>query len=143
MLSWTVNDGVIKELRKGGENIIFPWGIETADTLGFFSLEKNVGYRHTREEEEFFRKTRPLADPRPLSVCLKATGNSFSKIGWRVGRPSSERHPSLAWKIQRSWISLCASALGRNSSTRRKLQAIRFFIAPAMSTISIRCEQPA
>lgn len=51
MLSWVVENGVIRELRYGDCNFIYPWGIETADSLGFFSLEQGVGYRHTREQE--------------------------------------------------------------------------------------------
>lgn len=53
MLKWLISDGVIQELRKDGCNFIYPWGVEAADTLGFFSLERGVGYRHTREFEEF------------------------------------------------------------------------------------------
>ncbi len=51
MLSWSVERGVIRELRKDGTNFIRPWGIETADSRGFFSLEPEVGYRHTRLAE--------------------------------------------------------------------------------------------
>ncbi|MBI3774795.1 MAG: hypothetical protein HY273_04450 [Gammaproteobacteria bacterium] len=53
MLSWNVDQGVIRELRMSGRNFILPWGIETADTRGFFSLEKPIGYRHVREVEHF------------------------------------------------------------------------------------------
>lgn len=28
------------------ESIIYPWGVETADSDGFFSLEQGVGYRY-------------------------------------------------------------------------------------------------
>jgi len=51
MLTWSIDRGVIRELRHDGTNLIFPWGIETADSDGFFSLEPEVGYRHTRLEE--------------------------------------------------------------------------------------------
>ncbi|HVY81199.1 MAG TPA: hypothetical protein VG994_09485 [Steroidobacteraceae bacterium] len=51
MLSWNVERGVIRELRKDGTNLILPWGIETADSSGFFSLEPGIGYRHTRLAE--------------------------------------------------------------------------------------------
>ena len=51
MLSWNVERGVIRELRRDGTNFILPWGIETADSRGFFSLEPDVGYRHTRLAE--------------------------------------------------------------------------------------------
>jgi hypothetical protein len=53
VLTWTVDHGVIDELRTDGRNVILPWGIETADSSGFFSLERTIGYRHTREAEEF------------------------------------------------------------------------------------------
>ena len=53
MLSWVVENGVIRELRYGDCNFIYPWGIETADSLGFFSLEQEIGYRHIREEERY------------------------------------------------------------------------------------------
>ena len=53
MLAWTVEQGVIRELLVDGDNIIRPWGVETADSSGFFSLENSVGYRHLREFEAF------------------------------------------------------------------------------------------
>lgn len=53
MLSWNVDQGVIRALHLHGQNFILPWGIETADTVGFFSLEKPIGYRHVREIENF------------------------------------------------------------------------------------------
>lgn len=46
MLSWNIKSGVIHDLNINGENIINPWGVETADSWAFFSLEKGVGYRH-------------------------------------------------------------------------------------------------
>lgn len=48
MLSWVIERGVIKELIIRGKNIILPWGIETADASGFYSLEENIGYRNKR-----------------------------------------------------------------------------------------------
>jgi len=48
MLTWEIDKGVIKSLHVKGENIIFPWGVETADSSGFYSLEHNVGYRNER-----------------------------------------------------------------------------------------------
>lgn len=52
MLTWSVERGVIRELRMQAQNLILPWGIETADSLGFFSLEHGIGYRHERVSEE-------------------------------------------------------------------------------------------
>lgn len=52
MLNWKIKDGLIQELSvNGGENLILPWGAETADEWSFFSLEKGVGYRHQRLNE--------------------------------------------------------------------------------------------
>ena len=51
MLSWDIHEGVINEVRYRDEAFTLPWGIETADTSGFFSLEKGVGYRHKRIKE--------------------------------------------------------------------------------------------
>ncbi|MBB6091256.1 hypothetical protein HNQ60_000102 [Povalibacter uvarum] len=53
MLTWRVDRGVIAELHHAGRNLIRPWGIETADSSGFFSLEPGIGYRHEREVEEY------------------------------------------------------------------------------------------
>lgn len=53
MLSWAVERGVIRELRRDTRNFILPWGIETADSVGFFSLEPGVGYRYRRTAEEY------------------------------------------------------------------------------------------
>lgn len=46
MLKWNVESGVVAELSYKEKNLILPWGIETADAWGFFSLEKGIGYRH-------------------------------------------------------------------------------------------------
>ena len=53
MLKWKLEDGLIKELTlENGENLIFPWGVETADEWSFFSLERSVGYRYERTHEK-------------------------------------------------------------------------------------------
>ena len=46
MLSWQIEKNVISKLFYNGENIIKPWGFETADSSAFFSLEDGVGYRY-------------------------------------------------------------------------------------------------
>lgn len=46
MIDWKIKNNVISELILDGDNIIYPWGIETADSSAFFSLERNVGYRY-------------------------------------------------------------------------------------------------
>lgn len=53
MISWKIKDNIISEISLQNEpNIIEPWGVETADSWSFFSLEKNVGYRyHTTSEQ--------------------------------------------------------------------------------------------
>ena len=53
MLDWKINKNVIAELYHSGENIINPWGFETADSSAFFSLEKGVGYRHQKLSEVY------------------------------------------------------------------------------------------
>lgn len=45
-LNFNIKNRVIDELKIDNENIILPWGVETADSYGFFSLEKEIGYRH-------------------------------------------------------------------------------------------------
>lgn len=42
-----VDRGVVSALYISGKNLIFPWGIETADFSSFFSLENGVGYRYS------------------------------------------------------------------------------------------------
>jgi hypothetical protein len=53
MISWAINNNVISELYLNNRNIISPWGIETADSSAFFSLEKDVGYRYECINEDY------------------------------------------------------------------------------------------
>jgi len=53
MLKWHIDKNVIAELYCNGNNIINPWGFETADSSAFFSLEKGVGYRHRKLSEDY------------------------------------------------------------------------------------------
>ncbi len=45
-MKWEIDKRCISELEWDGVNVIRPWGIETADSSAFFSLEEGVGYRH-------------------------------------------------------------------------------------------------
>jgi len=42
----SVRNRTISSLFVDGIDIIEPWGVETADSSGFFSLEDGIGYRH-------------------------------------------------------------------------------------------------
>ncbi|MRS01739.1 hypothetical protein EG832_00690 [bacterium] len=53
MLKWKIEKNVISELYLGNENLILPWGVETADSSAFFSLEQGVGWRHSRIDENY------------------------------------------------------------------------------------------
>jgi hypothetical protein len=53
MLSWKIDKNVIAELFYEGQNIINPWGFETADSSAFFSLEKGVGWRAKKIAESY------------------------------------------------------------------------------------------
>jgi hypothetical protein len=53
MLKWKIDKNVISELYYEGQNIINPWGFETADSSAFFSLEKGVGWRYEKLEEVY------------------------------------------------------------------------------------------
>lgn len=53
MLKWKIDKNVIAELYYDGQNIINPWGFETADSSAFFSLEKGVGWRGNKLLEEY------------------------------------------------------------------------------------------
>lgn len=53
MLKWKIEKNVISHLCLGEDNLILPWGVETADSSAFFSLEKGVGWRHQRIEEDY------------------------------------------------------------------------------------------
>lgn len=52
-LSWTIDKNVISDLFYEGQNIINPWGFETADSSAFFSLEKGVGWRYKVLSESY------------------------------------------------------------------------------------------
>lgn len=45
-MNWLIKDNVISKLIVNDEDIINPWGIETADSSSFFSLENNIGFRY-------------------------------------------------------------------------------------------------
>ena len=45
MISWEINEGCITKIFYKGKNLILPWGVETADDCGHFSLELFKGYR--------------------------------------------------------------------------------------------------
>ena len=51
-MKWKVAKNTISELLVNGENMIYPWGIETADSYAFFSLEDGLGYRYKVLEQE-------------------------------------------------------------------------------------------
>jgi len=52
---WSIDENkcVISELYVDGNNIINPWGIETADSFSFFSLEKGEGWRYKILKENY------------------------------------------------------------------------------------------
>lgn len=53
MLKWEIDNNVVSSLWYKGKNIINPWGFETADSSAFFSLQKNVGWRNKKTEEQY------------------------------------------------------------------------------------------
>lgn len=53
MLNWEINNEVIGVLNFNGKNLINPWGLETADSSAFFSLEKGIGYRYSVLDEKY------------------------------------------------------------------------------------------
>jgi hypothetical protein len=53
MIKWKIKNNVIYELYFQNNNIIKPWGFETADSSAFFSLEKDVGWRYKKLLEEY------------------------------------------------------------------------------------------
>ncbi len=60
----------------GGENIIHPWGVETADSDGFFSLDRTSGYRY-----------RVVSESQQTAVNLKQT---YQHISMKDGEWSLE-----------------------------------------------------
>jgi len=53
MVKWKLCNGLVAEIGfNGSDNLIKPWGIETADSWGFFSLDKSVGQRYTINRSE-------------------------------------------------------------------------------------------
>ena len=58
MISWEIDDSIISKLIINGKNIIYPWGVETADSSSFFSLEKSVGLRNRILYEKYFHNDR-------------------------------------------------------------------------------------
>ena len=54
MIHWKIKNNTIHQLFADKSNLIFPWGIETADSSAFFSMEEGVGYRYRVLEQERF-----------------------------------------------------------------------------------------
>jgi len=52
-MEWRIQNKVISEIIYKGENIINPWGIETADSSAFFSLEDGYGYLYNIISEDY------------------------------------------------------------------------------------------
>ncbi len=53
MISWEIKNKVVNKLFYKGYNIIYPWGVETADSSAFFSLENGFGYRYKVISEKY------------------------------------------------------------------------------------------
>ena len=51
-MKWEVQNNTISKLYVKERNLIHPWGIETADSSAFFSLEDGFGYRYSLLGEE-------------------------------------------------------------------------------------------
>jgi len=43
---------VLQQLSVNGQNVIFPWGVEFADSSAFYSLEDGIGYRYELVEHQ-------------------------------------------------------------------------------------------
>lgn len=52
-MEWRIQNKVVSEINYKGKNIINPWGIETADSSAFFSLEDGYGYLYNIISEEY------------------------------------------------------------------------------------------
>lgn len=52
-MRWKIDHHTISQLDVAGENLILPWGIETADSSAFYSLDPAVGYRYQIEQESY------------------------------------------------------------------------------------------
>ena len=83
-MEFQVKDNVIYELKYDGVNIIEPWGIETADTNSFFSLQDWFGYRYSvlnsekrvSDMEYYQRQTVKMKDGLwKIETCDQFTGN--------------------------------------------------------------------
>lgn len=77
MLKWKVNDNLISELSfNDSENFINPWGVETADSWSFFSLEKEIGYRHRISNHELLTSNKELKQ----SMDVTFSSGSFNLL---------------------------------------------------------------
>lgn len=61
MLNWKVENNVISNLFYKGVNLINPWGIETADSWSFFSMENGIGYRYEVLSQEISTTDKKLS----------------------------------------------------------------------------------
>ncbi|MDO9182885.1 MAG: hypothetical protein Q7U04_10780 [Bacteriovorax sp.] len=71
MIKWKIADRVISEIVISDLNLINKWGVETADSWSFFSLEKDIGYRYQVKEYS--------------EVVTENKFNSFSHIKMKEG----------------------------------------------------------
>jgi hypothetical protein len=77
MLIWKVKENLISELSyKDSENFINPWGVETADSWSFFSLEKEIGYRYKVSNHELLTSNISLKQ----SMDVEFSSGSFNLV---------------------------------------------------------------
>ena len=90
LVEWSPNNG---------ENIIFPWGVETADSDGFFSLDRTAGYRYQCVHEHIQHQDRRLFTEQEV---IMRDGHWVLKTADLVNGGSVIRHISLS-AMEDSW----------------------------------------
>jgi hypothetical protein len=101
MLSWSINNDVISQLAyKNYDNIIHPWGVETADSSSFFSMQKGVGWRYTEckktidfDEESYHavahcKMTEGEWEICDKAMCIKSSDKLVRKLSLKTYRDS-------------------------------------------------------
>lgn len=90
-LEWAIDRNVVSSLTFQGKQLILPWGVETADSSAFFSMEEGIGYRHeiiAKEEirTKSSRKTRiqcRMQEGRwSLEVDERIEGDTIVRRAW-------------------------------------------------------------
>lgn len=68
-MKWLIENNTISALDFNGSNLIFPWGIEFADSSSFYSLQEGIGLRYREFEKSIHFDQRSYRMDTRIEMC--------------------------------------------------------------------------